>query len=141
MCDQKLLAIKMRDKAGLYYILPGGGQKPGEPLSETVRRECLEEIGVEVRVEELLYVREYIGKNHTFSDRHAKFHQVESVFRCSLADPHAVCAGIESDLHQIGVSWLSIPALDQIRFYPERVKAFFTEGRFGHSPLYLGDCN
>lgn len=141
ICDGKLLATKMRDTRGIYYILPGGGQNPGETLEETVRRECLEEVGVEVRVERLLYVREYIGKNHTFSPRHHQFHQLESVFLCSVANPHAVCPGSETDNHQIGVSWLALESLKHIRFYPETVKQYFTHDSIEVPPIYLGDCN
>jgi 8-oxo-dGTP diphosphatase len=141
ICDGKLLAIKMRDQRGLYYILPGGGQQPGETLRETVRRECLEEVGVEVEVGELLYVREYIGKNHTFSPRHGQFHQLECVFHGTIADPHACCPGSETDNHQVGVAWLSLEHLAQIRFYPEAVKPCFLEGAASVSPIYLGDCN
>ncbi|MFO7726156.1 MAG: NUDIX domain-containing protein, partial [Oceanipulchritudo sp.] len=82
ICDGALLATKMRDHRGVYYILPGGGQLPGETLENTVRRECLEEVGIPVTVVRLLYVREYIGKNHNFSKRHAAFHQLEHVFLC-----------------------------------------------------------
>ena len=52
----KLLAIKMRDRSGIFYILPGGGQRHGETLREGLMRECLEEIGTDVKVGELLYV-------------------------------------------------------------------------------------
>jgi len=141
ICDGRLLATKMRDAQGVYYILPGGGQNPGETLEETVRRECLEEVGVEVTVERLLYVREYIGKNHTFSARHAQFHQLETVFLCSIKDPHAACPGAVIDNHQIGVSWLALENLQRIRFYPESVKQFFNGTSIDVFPLYLGDCN
>lgn len=139
--DGKLLATKMRDKRGVYYILPGGGQLPGETLRDTVRRECLEEVGVEVEVGPLLYVREYIGKNHSFSDRHKLFHQLEHVFLCTTADPRACAPGCETDNHQVGVSWLALDHLEGIRFYPEVVKRFFRDGRIEVSPVYLGDCN
>ncbi len=141
ICDGKLLATKMRDREGVYYILPGGGQLPGETLEETVRRECLEEVGVEVTVERLLYVREYIGKNHTFKARHSQFHQLESVFFCSIKDPLAAAPGVETDNHQIGVSWLALESLRHIRFYPEAVKKFFDSTSIHVSPVYLGDCN
>ncbi len=141
ICDGKLLATKMRDRRGVYYILPGGGQKPGETLEETVKRECLEEVGVDVTVDRLLYIREYIGKNHTFSANHAQFHQLESVFLCSVKDPHAACPRVETDNHQIGVSWLSLEHLAHIRFYPESVKRFFDGDSVEVSPIYLGDCN
>lgn len=141
ICDGKLLATKMKDHRGIYYILPGGGQQPGETLSDTVRRECLEEVGVEVKVGKLLYVREYIGKNHNFSPRHKHFHQLEHVFLCTTADPHACCPGSETDNHQVGVAWLALESLDHIRFYPEAVKPYFRDGTIDVSPTYLGDCN
>ena len=52
--DQKVLAIKMRDRTGIFYILPGGGQKHGETLRQSLERECLEEIGTKVDIGELL---------------------------------------------------------------------------------------
>ena len=82
--DGRLLAITMRDREGLFYILPGGGQRHGETLADTLRRETQEEIGVALEPGPLLYVREYIGKNHTFAAAHRYFHQVEVVFRCAL---------------------------------------------------------
>ncbi|MEM1095652.1 MAG: hypothetical protein AAGJ10_13715, partial [Bacteroidota bacterium] len=38
----KLLTIKMQDSSGIFYILPGGGQRHGETLREGLMRECLE---------------------------------------------------------------------------------------------------
>ena len=73
--NQQLLAIKMRDASGVFYILPGGGQRHGETLQEGLVRECREEIGTTVEVGELLYVREYIGKNHEF--RNAQVHSTK----------------------------------------------------------------
>lgn len=141
ICDGKLLAIKMRDPRGVYYILPGGGQRHGETLEEALHRECLEEVGVPVKITRLLYVREYIGKNHTFSRRHRAFHQLEHVFLCEIEDPNAPCPGEETDNHQIGVSWLALENFDRIRFYPEVIKPYFTETGVSFPTLYLGDCN
>lgn len=42
--DDELLALKMEDKDGYYFILPGGGQEHGENLHETLKRECKEEM-------------------------------------------------------------------------------------------------
>jgi len=136
-----LLAIKMRDQTGIFYILPGGGQRHGETLHEGLRRECLEEIGTEVEVGELLYVREYIGKNHEFRKSHHAFHQLESVFRCSLPDPLTIGPGTEHDKKQIGVEWIPLESIPSCRLLPKVVKSFFTAEGFKTPLKYLGDVN
>ena len=139
--EGKLLAIKMRDQSGVFYILPGGGQRHGETLSECLQRECLEEIGTAVDVGEFLYLREYVGKNHEFRHAHRSFHQVESVFRCSLPYPNVIGPGTEHDKKQIGVEWIPLDELDTRRFLPEVIKPFFTTDSFEPSSNYLGDVN
>ena len=139
--DQKVLTIKMRDRTGIFYILPGGGQKHGETLRQGLERECLEEIGTKVDIGELLYVREYIGKNHEFHKSHSAFHQVENVFRCSLTDPNGIGPGTEHDKKQVGVEWIPIEDLPVRRFLPEVIKPFFKDGNFDSGTNYLGDVN
>lgn len=137
----KLLAIKMRDRSGIFYILPGGGQRHGETLREGLMRECLEEIGTDVKVGELLYVREYIGKNHEFHHAHRAFHQLESVFRCSLPNPEGIGPGTEHDKKQIGVEWIPLDEIRERRFLPQVIKQFFNNDGFNPCSNYLGDVN
>ena len=139
--DQKVLAIKMCDRTGIFYILPGGGQRHGETLHQGLERECLEEIGTKVDIEELLYVREYIGKNHEFHKSHRAFHQVENVFRCSIPDPDGIGPGTEQDKKQVGVEWIPLEDLPKRRFLPEAIKPFFKDGKFDSRTNYLGDVN
>jgi len=139
--DQKLLAIKMKDHTGVFYILPGGGQRHGETLKQGLRRECLEEIGTSVEVGELLYVREYIGKNHQFRSAHRAFHQVENVFRCTLHNPNGIGPGTEHDKKQIGVEWIPLQEVRERRILPDVIKPYFTENGFEPNSNYLGDVN
>ena len=139
--DQKVLAIKMRDRSGVFYILPGGGQQHGETLREGLMRECLEEIGTNVEVGELVYVREYIGKNHEFRSSHHAFHQVENVFRCILPNPDGIGPGTEHDKKQVGVEWIPLDDLEKYRLLPEVIKPFFKNGSFNADTNYLGDVN
>jgi 8-oxo-dGTP diphosphatase len=61
--DGRLLTIKNQDDEGFFYILPGGGQHPGETLTSAVVRECREEVSVDVTVGDMVCMRECIGKN------------------------------------------------------------------------------
>ena len=139
--ENKLLVIKMLDQSGIFYILPGGGQQHGETLQESLSRECVEEIGTHVNVGELLYVREYIGKNHDFNKVHRDFHQLEVVFRCVLPDPEAVALGANKDKKQIGIEWIPLDELAKRRFLPDTIKSFFNAGHFTPESIYLGDVN
>jgi 8-oxo-dGTP pyrophosphatase MutT (NUDIX family) len=141
LIDEQLLTIKMRDRSGIFYILPGGGQRHGETLHQGLKRECLEEIGTEIEIGPLLYVREYIGKNHEFCKAHHAFHQVENVFLCTLPNPENIGPGSEHDKKQIGVEWLPLADLPDRRFLPEAIKPFFKNGAFDPGTPYLGDLN
>ncbi|HTB62510.1 MAG TPA: NUDIX domain-containing protein [Opitutales bacterium] len=139
--DGKLLAITMRDREGEFFILPGGGQRHGETLADTLRRETHEEIGLALEPGPMLYVREYIGKNHGFAREHQHFHQVEVVFRCALPEGAEVGAGSERDRKQIGVAWLELAKLGEYRFFPAFLKKCVRGDDFAVSPLYWGDLN
>ena len=138
--EGRLLVSKMRDERGIFYVLPGGGQNPGETLHEALHRECAEEVGAKIEVGEMLFVREYIGKNHDFAHRHREFHQLEHVFRCRLLNPHEIGLGHETDVRQVGVSWLAVENIHLTRFLPEVLKPYFVDGDFRPPSLYLGDC-
>jgi 8-oxo-dGTP diphosphatase len=136
----RILLAKHRDEAGIYFILPGGGQEPGETLVAALERECREEVGVDVTVGELLGARDYIGRNHEFAATDDA-HQVELMFRCTMRSGTAVAAlGALPDPRQIGAEWVELAQIDRVRLYPRRlaeVLASRGDAVFG----YLGDVN
>ena len=141
--DARLLTIKCLDPEGFFYILPGGGQLPGETLSSALERECREEISVAVTIGDLVCIREYIGKNHEFA-KDAEVHQIEFMFACSLQDGTSVGPGEQPDQWQVGVEWIPLDRLETARFYPKALRRTFAEyGQSGRSqhPIYLGDLN
>ena len=44
--DGRMLAIRIQDWDGVFYILPGGGQRAGELLPDAAEREVAEETGI-----------------------------------------------------------------------------------------------
>jgi 8-oxo-dGTP diphosphatase len=139
--DGCLLAITLRDREGDFYILPGGGQRHGETLADTLRRETREEIGVALEPGPVLYVREYIGKNHGFAEEHRHFHQVEIVFRCEIPAGVKFSAGADKDRRQVGVAWLELAKLADYRFFPAFLKKCVRDGDLDVEPVYWGDLN
>ncbi len=149
-----LLCVRKRDAAGDICTFPGGGQEPGETLADAVRREVREEVGRDVRVGELLFVREYIGKNHEFASMDARVHVVDHVFRCTLLPEET--EGTDEDFAasrfvplapdpgQVAVEWLPVEALDDYPFRPralqEHLRAL-ARGDGPHPAIYVGDVN
>lgn len=138
--NEQLLLTKNKDAEGFFYLFPGGGQEKGEELKDSVIRECIEEIGTEVEVNDLVFVREYIGKNHQFAEWDQDIHQVEFYFQCQLINREAVVEnGINPDENQVGVEWVDIHQLHEIRIYPDKLAKKIQEG--SNSPCYIGDSN
>src|SRR3990172_3700906 len=139
--EGRLLVVKHRDSEGDWYSLPGGGQDPGETITDALRRECLEELGVSVDVGPLRYIREYIGANKEFSLEDADSHGVDFVFECTLlADPRDAHPS-RPDPRQVGISWLPLATLETSRFYPKELGRLLVSGIDPEGPIYLGDVN
>jgi ADP-ribose pyrophosphatase YjhB (NUDIX family) len=137
--DRQLLVIAKRDAQGDFFILPGGGQNESESLADAVRRECIEEIGTDVEVGELLFVRDYIARNHEFANEEPNVHQVEVMFACSVPVDYVPRVGQLPDDGQEAVAWLPLDELAATRLYPAALKTAFRSR--GPGATYLGDVN
>ncbi|MGE7980679.1 NUDIX domain-containing protein [Psychrobacillus sp. NPDC093200] len=105
--DKRILVIKLHENNEIYYILPGGGQEPGENLHEALKRECREEAGAEITIGDIIFVREYIWKNHELAGRHGDYHQTEFMFLCKV-EPLNFAKSTLPDRGQIGLEWIPI---------------------------------
>lgn len=79
--NDHILLIKHREHQGgrVYWIIPGGGREEGETEEACVQREMMEETGLNVIVERLLF--ESTNPNH--SDEHHKTYMC----RADTGDP------------------------------------------------------
>ncbi len=136
--EGRLLVLKCQDPEGVWYVLPGGGQQVGETLPETLRRECLEELGCEVRMGPLRYVRDYIAKHHEFAATEGDVHQVELMFECELESEPT--AATQPDSMQTGFEWLELATLIGRRLYPRVLESALHSNAGAHA-VYLGDVN
>lgn len=141
MRDDHLLVTVNTDQTDEFYLLPGGGQEFGESVVEALRRECREEVSLDVEVGELAFVRDYIGAHHEFAEWDSHYHQIELGLWAQPVDPDAEPAvGAVGDEFQIGVRWLPLAELDSAPLYPAALKQWLRLDA-DRRPIYLGDVN
>lgn len=111
--DGKMLAVKISDGKEEWYIMPGGGQEAEELLPEAVCREVAEEMGIQVRVRDLVFVVEGVHGE--------SFHRVDLVFLCEYVGT-IENAVLQGDTNQTGYDWLDIETLNHAPLYPSKLR-------------------
>ena len=140
--DSKILIPKNLDEKGLWHMLPGGGQENGKTLEQALQRECVEEIGTNVEVGSLVYIREYIDSHHEFAETSADFHLIEFMFSCRVPNGYSPISGHVPDTMQVGVYWLDLTELATVRFFPKALIPYILGApTSAPSATYLGDVN
>ena len=138
--NEKILLNKY-SKDRTWYTFPGGGQDHNEDLKSNLRRECLEEMGADVEVGDVLFVREYIADHHNPSPNRVGYHQVNIIFQCKLASDKFVTP-LQPDPNQIGVEWVPIKDLLEYNLYPLSIrKEIIDHFDGGNDKIYLGETD
>ncbi|MCZ7422713.1 MULTISPECIES: NUDIX domain-containing protein [unclassified Micromonospora] len=120
----RVLLLKYVDRKmglGVWYSLPGGRQQYGETLTETLVRECQEEIGADVTPGRLLFVREYIHARHELAGKGRDQHKIEFYFLAELKSELSadyLAADDVSDEGQQGMRWCNLVDLRQLNIFP-----------------------
>ena len=113
----KLLVNRCVSRFGEYYALPGGGQQPGEMLTETVRRELLEETGYSVKPIRLsgIYERISDGRDDGLN------HKIYFIFLCRLLGV-ARKTPTEQDKYQEGIEWIDLTDIPKTNLFPRAIR-------------------
>lgn len=133
--DSILVQHKKYDGGRSRYTLPGGAVDPGETLAEGLNRECMEEVGTNVEIIDLMHVADYFKDRET--EPPSRRQQVEFIFRCRVSDEYEAQMGAKPDNHQIDVLWLPISEIATSGILPARVREILAT-READAPVYLG---
>lgn len=71
--NNHVLVMKYQYGEHFIYNLPGGNPDPGELLSETIARECMEELGIDVEVGQMLLMGQVSGTENRDDVLHILF--------------------------------------------------------------------
>jgi 8-oxo-dGTP diphosphatase len=115
---KSILLIEIDDQGKEAYILPGGRQEWGESHYETIKRECLEELGAEInKIGEIKILAEKYYTNEKGQDQHLLY----VVYECEINED-GIGFGIKKDEKQVGFKWIEVHKMKNIQFYPEGMK-------------------
>jgi 8-oxo-dGTP diphosphatase len=135
--DGHVLLIRKRGVGGDYFVFPGGGQDKFETMPDALRRECLEEIGVEVEVLDLRFARDYIARNHEFARDQPETHQVEFYFNRTICDGAEPANGLAMDMDQLTVEWARLANFPTLPVYSLSLREVW----FKPATIFCGDIN
>jgi ADP-ribose pyrophosphatase YjhB (NUDIX family) len=138
--DGRLLVTVNAGDFPTFYLCPGGGQEHGEDAYEGLCRECREEIGCNVVVGELAFLRDYIAADHEFAEHQGEHHQQEAFFFCDLAqdaEPHLTG---DADTWQTGVAWIPLDRLADEPLWPKALSGWLASPERARA-RYLGNVN
>ena len=131
-----LLLRKDGYEQGERFALPGGGQDLGETLEQALQRECMEEIGTRVEIQDLVYIADCFKPRDTQPE--STRHLVEFLFACTVSDDYVPGNGLHPDKHQVEVVWVGLDTLADMPFYPQSLRPYLAKSSAHASAVYLG---
>lgn len=135
--ENNILLLRKEGYAdGERYALPGGGQDIGETLEQTLQRECMEEIGAQVEIHDLVYVADCFKPRDTFP--RSTRHLVEFLFTCTVPDDYDPGNGHHPDKHQVEVVWADKEMLAGMPLYPRSLAPYLANSTEHSATGYLG---
>jgi 8-oxo-dGTP diphosphatase len=121
--QEELILLAHCVKSGRYdfWVAPGGGVKGAESLLEAASRETMEETGLSIATDRLVYIEELIDPQ----TRHCKFWHLGRLLGGSIDVSHleAVAEGV------VEAAWLSRAEIQCREVYPPMLQGRYWQDR------------
>jgi len=128
--NSHVLLMKYQYGNESIFNFPGGNAESEELFTETLMRECQEELGIEVEIGKMLCIGQMSGNKHRKEALHVLF-EGQIVSGIPILQAHETTAN--------ELVWWPVSQLDQIRLYPnvgDFIQDYLLTGKTG---LYVGE--
>jgi len=118
--DRKILLIKRTKPDLVYWVIPGGGVESGETNEQALVRECMEELGVNIEVKDLII--ELISEKEETIGQKEYFYRV-NILNGAIGSGNGPEFQIDSGYSgQYDIELVDINNLPNINLKPESIK-------------------
>ncbi|MFZ3579303.1 NUDIX hydrolase [Virgibacillus sp. DJP39] len=111
--NKRIALIKRIRNGSIYYVFPGGGIEEDETPEEGAKREALEELGVEVKVNECVATVSFNGTQYFFLSE-----IIAGAFGTGKGEEYT---NLETDRGSYLPVWIDIDKLSSINIKPTEV--------------------
>jgi len=114
--NNKILIAKNQNNP-LYYII-GGGIEVFETSEEAITREIFEEIGIDMKIDKLVFVHERLYQSYY----NIKSHEIVFFYLMKWSNNYNIIEGLKTDNSKESLHWISLNELKNLNLVPKFIK-------------------